>query len=193
MGHARTKRKGGPELRPKTTIARSHADALDNLTFFARTRVVGSGWYGEGGGFTTVCNEATFMAAYAMADWLLQSHSTSTLAGAGLGGAPVKILELFRGAPDEVPLDGSAYDAAPAAIATGSFYRLAAEGGFLVSAVRERVATRLGPEAADTVYRARTVFVAVESTIGRANIRVPLCAARALNAAGQSRVTLSLR
>ena len=141
-----------------------HADALDNMTFFARTRVVGSGWYGEGAGFTTVCNEATYMAAYALADWLLQSHNTSTLAGPGLNGAPVKILELFRGTPDEVPLDGAAYDAAPASIATGSFYRLAAEGGFVVSAARERVASA-GSEVS-VVYKARTSFVAVESTIG---------------------------
>lgn len=142
-----------------------HADALDNLTFFARTRVVGSGWYGEGAGYTTVCNEATYMAAYALADWLLQSHNTSTLAGPGLNGAPVKILELFRGTPNRVLLNGTAYDAAPASIATGSFYQLAAEGGFLVSAVRERVVAQGSPESA-TVYKARTSFVAVESTIG---------------------------
>jgi alpha-L-fucosidase 2 len=136
-----------------------YADALDNLTYFVRTRVEGSGWYWEGS--ATVCNEATYMAANTLADWLLQSWNQTSLARTGLHGAPVKILELFRGIPDSVALNGSAYDAAPAAIATGSFYRLAAEGGFIVSAVRDQV--DLGDPG---VHTAITRFVAVESTIG---------------------------
>jgi hypothetical protein len=141
-----------------------HAAALDNMTFLVRTRILGSGWYGEGGGYTTVCNEAPYLAAYTLADWLLQSWNATTLAGVGLHNGPVKVLELFKGAPNSVPLvNVSAYEAAPASIATGSFFRLAAEGGFLVSAVREKVAATDGDAAA---YRARTVFVAVESTVG---------------------------
>ena len=141
-----------------------HAAALDNMTFLVRTRILGSGWYGEGGGYTTVCNEAPYLAAYTLADWLLQSWNVTTLAGVGLNNGPVKVLELFTGAPNSVPLSNvSAYEAAPASIATGSFFRLAAEGGFLVSAVREKVAATDGDTA---VYRARTVFVAVESTVG---------------------------
>ena len=137
-----------------------HADALDNMTYFARTRIDGGGWYWEGA--ATICNEATYLAGYTLADWLLQSWNETNLAGAGPGGAPVKILELFRGAPDSVRLDDGAYVAAPSAIATGSFYQLAAEGGFLVSAAREQDLTSSDP----AVYKARTSFVAIESTVG---------------------------
>ena len=136
-----------------------YAAALDNMTYFVRTRVEGSGWYWEGA--ATVCNEATYMAAYTLADWLLQSWNETVLAGPDLHGARVKVIEPFPGIPDSVPLNGSAYDAAPSAIATGSFYRLAAEGGFVVSAVRDRVS----PSDAG-VYEAKTRFVAVESTVG---------------------------
>jgi alpha-L-fucosidase 2 len=136
-----------------------YAAALDNISYFVRTRVEGSGWYWEGA--ATACNEAPYMAAYTLADWLLQSWNETLLAGPGLHGARVKVIEPFRGIPDVVRLDGSAYDAAPAAVATGSFYKLAAEGGFLVSAVRDRV----NPN--DTsVYEAKTRFIAVESTRG---------------------------
>jgi hypothetical protein len=159
-----------------------HAAALDNLTFFARTRIEGSGWYTEGE--ATVCNEATYMAAYTLADWLLQSWNVTTLAGApNPRDGPVKVLDLlidsitvltvlyctilqvldlFVGVPDKAPLDGAAYDAAPAAIATGSFYRLAAEGGFVVSAVRDR---DFGDDTTK-VYTAKTRFVAIESNAG---------------------------
>ena len=131
-----------------------YAAALDNMSYFVRTRVEGSGWYWEGA--ATVCNEAPYMAAYTLADWLLQSWNETFVDGAN-----VKIIQPFRGIPDSVRLDGSAYDAAPAGIASGSFYRLAAEGGFLVSAVRDRV----NPDNI-SVYEAKTRFVAIESTIG---------------------------
>lgn len=140
-----------------------HAAALDNVTFLARTRILGSGWYGEGGGYTTVCNEASYLAAYTLADWLLQSWNATTLAGPGLNNGQVKVLELFKGVPNFVSIHNvSAYEAAPASIASGSFFRLAAEGGFMVSAAREQVTAIDG----DTAYRARTVFIAVESSVG---------------------------
>ena len=151
---------GRPACFAMNTLLGRPAAALDNLTFMLHTRIEGSGWYREPPGFggQTVCNEAPFMAAFALVDAVIQSHNTTTLAGQG--GAPVHVIEFFPFAQPSIRLDGSAYDAAPAKLAAASFFRLPAEGGYLASGQRREFTDGRCPASLFCTY---TSFVAVEA------------------------------
>ena len=150
---------GRPACMAMNTLLGRPAAALDNLTFMLHTRIEGSGWYQEGG--QTVCNEAPFMAAFAIVDALLQSWNTTALVP---GAAPAPhVLEFFPFVSPLTRLDGSAYEAAPAKLATAAFFRLPAEGGFLASAQRrEYTDGRCGANVLCTF----TAWVAVELGAG---------------------------
>lgn len=150
---------GRPACMAQNILLGRPAAALDNLTFMLHTRIEGAGWYQEGG--QTVCNEAPFMAAFAVVDALLQSHNTTALVPGAGPGAPAHVLEFFPFAAPEVRLDGSAYEAAPAKLATAAFFRLPAEGGFLASAERREWTD--GRCAASAVLCTYTAWVAVEA------------------------------
>ena len=126
---------GRPACMAMNTLLGRPAAGLDNLTFMLHTRIEGSGWYQEG--LQTVCNEAPFMAAFAIVDSLLQSWNTTSLVPpVGPSAAPAHVLEFFPFVAPATRLDGSNYEAAPAKLATAAFFRLPAEGGFLASAKR---------------------------------------------------------
>lgn len=149
---------GRPSCMSMNTLLKRPAAGLDNLTFMLHTRIEGSGWYREPPGFggQTVCNEATYMAAYALIDALLQSHNTTTL----ISSTPVHILEFFPFVDPVIRLNGSAYDSAPAKIALASFYKLPTEGAFLASAMRsEFLDGRCPPELLCTY----TAWVVIDS------------------------------
>lgn len=144
-----------PAASAMNVLLKQHAAAFDNVTYLLHHRIEGSGWYREGA--TGSCTETPYAAAWAVADWLLQSWNTTR---AGGGGAPAHVLDFFPGVQDVVPLAEGPYAAAPAKVATARFFRLGAEGGALGSGARELVSSNA------THYVTRTAFVAVEAGAG---------------------------
>ena len=118
-----------PAASAMNVLLGQRAAAFDNITFLLHNRIEHNTFYREGAAGS--CMETPYAAAWALADWLLQSWNTTA---AVPGGAP--IIDFFPAIDDVIVLDGSAYDAAPAKAAAASFYRLAASGGVLASAAR---------------------------------------------------------
>ncbi len=163
-----------PAASAMNVLLGQHAAAFDNVTYLLHNRIEGSTWYREGSQGS--CTETPYAAAWAVSDWLLQSwNRTAAVPGAT---RPTRVIDFFPAVEDVIPLAGTPYDAAPAKVATASFYRLAVEGGVLASA------SRIVTVENATHYVTRTNFIAVESTVGglvvvRTNMARPLAASPA--------------
>jgi hypothetical protein len=157
-----------PAASAMNVILGQNAAAFDNITYLLHNRIEGSTFYREGSQGS--CTETPYAAAWAVGDWLLQSwNSTQLSTPPGL-----RIVHFFPGIDDVISLSSS-YDAAPARVASASFWRLAAVGGALASGRRALVSRNI------THYVTRTLWVGVEAPSGgtfviRANIARPLAA-----------------
>lgn len=149
-----------------------HAAAFDNITYLLHTRIEANTFYREGSQGS--CTETPYAAAWAAADWMAQSWNRTVLPAVDPT-RPTRLLEFYPGFDDVIVLNDSAYTAAPAKVATASFYNLGAEGGFLMSGARELVSANA------THFVTRTSFIGVQSTVGgacvvRTNMARPLVA-----------------
>lgn len=141
-----------PAASAMNNLLGQRAAAFDNITFLLHTRIEGSTFYREGAQGS--CTETPYAAAWAVTDWLVQSWNLTSAAGGP--STPARIIDFFPGVDDVIRLDGAAYDAAPAKVATAAFYRLAVEGAVLASAARALVVQNA------THFVTRTSFLAVE-------------------------------
>ena len=103
--------------------------------------------------YITSCRYA---ASWAVIDWFTQSWNTTRTVAPG--NVSSRVLDFFPALDDAIDLS-TAYAAAPAKVATAAFYRLAAEGGVLVSGARALVSSNVSH------YVTRTAFIGVELTI----------------------------
>ena len=140
-----------PAASAMNVLLGQHAAAFDNITYLLHNRIEGSTWYREGAQGS--CTETPYAAAWAVTDWFVQSWNLTLAAP---GGKPVRVVDFFPAVDDVIALAGSAYDAAPAKVATAQFFRLSVEGGVLASGARTLVSANT------THYVTRTSFVAVE-------------------------------
>lgn len=126
--------------------------AFDNITYLLHTRIEPNTFYREGSQGS--CTETPLAAAWAVADWLIQSWNRT----AGVPGVTQaqRIFHFFPAIADAIRLDDGQYTGAPAAVANASFYRLATEGGFLASAARSVVSANA------THYVTQADFLALE-------------------------------
>jgi hypothetical protein len=154
--------------------------AWSNLTFLVLEsgRIEANTFYREGTAGS--CTETPYAGAWAIADWLLQSHNDSFAPGeAGL-------IDVFPGVSDMIDLFSDAGAAEAAGVALASFFRLAAEGGFVVSAAR-----RLDAQSSNaSFYATNTAWLSVESRFG-ASLRVRTSLARPLVASGPPGISLT--
>jgi hypothetical protein len=150
-----------PAASAMNVLLGERAAAFDNITFLLNTRIEGSTWYREGSQGS--CTETPYAAAWAVTDWFVQSWNLTSAAGPD----PVHIIHFFPAIDDVIVLDGTPYDAAPAKVASASFYRLAVEGGVLASAAREVLVQN------SSHYITRTSFIALERLLN-ATVRSPL-------------------
>jgi alpha-L-fucosidase 2 len=150
-----------PAASAMNILLSQRAAAFDNITFLLNTRIEGSTWYREGSQGS--CTETPYAAAWAVTDWFVQSWNLTLAAGP----IPVHIIHLYPGIDSVIRLDQTPYEAAPAKVASASFYRLAVEGGVLVSAARQVLMQNLSH------YITRTSFVAVER-LDNVTVKSPL-------------------
>ena len=161
-----------PAASAMNIVLQQNAAAFDNVTYLLHNRIEGSTFYREGAQGS--CTETPYAAAWAVADWLLQSWNTTQLSSP----AGLHIVHFFPGIDDVIPLSLSPYDAAPARAATASFWRLAVSGGVTASGARALVTTNA------THYVTRTAWVGVEmpnagTVVMRTNLQRPLAASPA--------------
>jgi alpha-L-fucosidase 2 len=133
------------------------AAAFDNVSYLLHTRIEANTFYREGSQGS--CTETPYAAAWAVTDWFFQSWNRTALVHDSRG-RPASILDFYPGVDDVIRLDDTPYVAAPSKAATGAFWRLGGEGGFLGSAARAIVVQNA------THFITRATFVAVESTAG---------------------------
>lgn len=161
-----------PAASAMNVALQQNAAAFDNITYLLHNRIEGSTFYREGSQGS--CTETPYAAAWAVADWLLQSWNTTKLSSP----PGLHILQYFPGIDDVIPLAQTPYDAAPARVATASFWRLAAYGGVTASGARAFVTSNA------THYVTRTSWVGLEMPTGgtaviRTNLQRPLAASPA--------------
>lgn len=151
-----------PAASAMNVLLGERAAAFDNITYLLNTRIEGSTFYREGSQGS--CTETPYAAAWAVTDWFVQSWNFTSAVG---GTKKVNIIHFYPAIDDIIILNGTAYDAAPAKVASASFYRLAVEGGVLASAAREVLVQN------SSHYITRTSFIALERLVN-ATVRSPL-------------------
>ena len=139
-----------PAASAMNVLLGQRAAAFDNITYLVNNRVEGSTWYREGSQGS--CTETPYAGAWAMVDWFVQSWNKTMEAT----NPSTTIIHFYPGVDNVINLGASSYEAAPARIATGGFWRMAAEGGILVSAKRALVVHNVSH------FVTRAEFVAVE-------------------------------
>lgn len=139
-----------PAASAMNTMLRQRAAAFDNITFLLHTRIEANTFYREGSQGS--CTETPYAAAWAVCDWFVQSWNHTFVTGKA-----TRVIEFYPGIDDIIIQNDTAYVAAPAKVATGTFYRLGTEGGYLVSGARSLVVSNT------THYITRTNFIGIEA------------------------------
>ena len=142
-----------PAASAMNVLLRQNAAAFDNITYLLDHRIEGSTWYREGSQGT--CTETPYAGAWAVINWMVQSWNTTTAATVGPF-SPAVVVDFFPGVDDVVQL-ATAYEAAPARVATAQFYRMGTRGGYLASGKRALLVHN------STHFVTRTALVAVEA------------------------------
>ena len=152
-------------------LLKQNAAAFDNITYLLENRIEGSTWYREGAQGS--CTETPYAGAWAVVDWYVQSWNTTTAGSATTSKKTRMVIDFFPGVDDVIRMDQSDYEAAPARVAAGSFWGMAAAGGVLASGKRAVVSHN------GTHFETRAEVVAVQSLNGdsivvRTNMERPL-------------------